>query len=115
MCDVVGMGNVEAEAGGGAAAGDTREGEGGEPGPGASSLCGRKGFATAARATACGTVICSDDARGYTSCFHRHMRTHGSSTPTRNSNDCHTTSYLLIDIVLLGNRNRVIDDFLHEH
>jgi len=25
MCDVVGMGNVEAEAGGGAAAGDTRE------------------------------------------------------------------------------------------
>ena len=27
MCDVVGMGNVEAEAGGGAAAGDTREGD----------------------------------------------------------------------------------------
>ena len=64
-----------------------------------------------------GQSFCSEDT-GYTllfSLFHRHMRTHGSSTPTRNSNDCHTTSYLLIDILLLGNRNRVIDDFLHEH
>ena len=60
-----------------------------------------------------GQSFCSEDT-GYTllfSLFHRHMRTHGSSTPTRHSNHCHTTSYSLILLLGIEIKKKVIDAF----